>query len=853
MYIPPDTISPTRNYTMICSVADCQKENHAKYPTRCWTHRGKQWAEPIAEPIAAPIVELVAELVSKVIAADEKKEVPELIPAEKNVVETDIVPPTSMSPNATSASSAPIIVEDGKSEPVKINCKPFFAACKSFLTENAVGKFYESFTMKKKGTEEYMNKPMRDMLLFRVEHEEGARAEVKGARRFYWTYNPKDAKAFADHVARKLKAECHEVFISPRTRFFFDIDLVLDEMDKNDLAEAMDYPLAEGCNELILLNAASENLAKVYFEAIKISLEDHGALDNIDHLDWMASTRNRALDDNGFKISIHLTTNLMLSHAACSAIATDIQEHAIIENANPLGIPESITNLVAEAIDPAQYRKHGSLGLPHGWKKGNESLVIKGYAVVGQSYFLTKSDMFCIEDVDMSNYDVKTVSSFTGVADGDFIKQALSHVDSIPDYSADVFDIEASYMKGSVMFLKRYKPSLCSFCKRTHDNDNTLKLFFNSELGFATWKCIRSKDKSRRFFALEQPVASADDDDIEAFATRKAKPVAVKPEEVKPVDAKPVAVKPKRSKPMFNMDDADGFQDDDFHDEDTEGSSSSMDPDAEEESVSQEHPGFNLEEALSNPEMHSPMLYELCKLIPSSWFRDTKNLWNLSRAIYQMPMTDPLIMKHTYAMILSHHGGEWFNQSRVITQYVAEGPSGKFPVMSLSKLKSIAGGSDAQGYKAWRATYDPEPIKVKKEKTTSDSETGSESNDKVESRLGGRWVEEAKKICDKTSISYDKLIDGMLKDIEVNGDYCMMDWRDEFIQPINRIVQDAEVPLADFIALAGNWVYKSAEEAAKFAAQPSILRSYYLPMAMSLCARRLMSVKTMAPSGLRAH
>jgi len=183
--------------------------------------------------------------------------------------------------------------------------------------------------------------------------------------------------------------------------------------------------------------------------------------------------------------------------------------------------------------------------------------------------------------------------------------------------------------------------------------------FFNSELGFATWKCIRSKDKSRRFFALEQPITSADDDDIEAFAARKVKPVAAKSVAVKPEDVKPVAVKPKRSKPTFNMDDADGFQDDDFRDEDNEGSSSNMDPDAKEENVPQEHPGFNLEEALSNPEMHSPMLYDLCKLIPESWFRDTKNLWNLSRAIYQMPMTDPLVMKHTYAMILSHHGGEW--------------------------------------------------------------------------------------------------------------------------------------------------------------------------------------------------
>jgi len=70
---------------MICSVVECQKENHAKYPTRCWIHRAKKWAEPIAEPIvdpiaapivepiAEPIVELVAELVAKVITADEKK------------------------------------------------------------------------------------------------------------------------------------------------------------------------------------------------------------------------------------------------------------------------------------------------------------------------------------------------------------------------------------------------------------------------------------------------------------------------------------------------------------------------------------------------------------------------------------------------------------------------------------------------------------------------------------------------------------------------------------------------------------------------------------------------------------
>lgn len=46
-----------------------------------------------------------------------------------------------------------------------------------------------------------------------------------------------------------------------------------------------------------------------------------------------------------------------------------------------------------------------------------------------------------------------------------------------------------------------------------------------------------------------------------------------------------------------------------------------------------------------------------------------------------------------------------------------------------------------------------------------------------------------------------------------------MDWRDEFVKPMNRITHDSQTLLGDFIALAGNWVYENAEEAAKFAAQ----------------------------------
>jgi hypothetical protein len=47
---------------MICSVADCEKENHKNYPMRCWIHRAKKWAQPIVEPVVAPIAGAIEQL-----------------------------------------------------------------------------------------------------------------------------------------------------------------------------------------------------------------------------------------------------------------------------------------------------------------------------------------------------------------------------------------------------------------------------------------------------------------------------------------------------------------------------------------------------------------------------------------------------------------------------------------------------------------------------------------------------------------------------------------------------------------------------------------------------------------------
>ncbi|KAE9342987.1 hypothetical protein PF008_g9899 [Phytophthora fragariae] len=211
-------------------------------------------------------------------------------------------------------------------------------------------------------------------------------------------------------------------------------------------------------------------------------------------------------------------------------------------------------------------------------------------------------------------------------------------------------------------------------------------------------------------------------------------------------------------------------------------------------------------------------LYDLCSLINETWFRDSTNMWKFTRTVYHM-QGDSMLYRRTFAAVLASKFGKHFDDTRAMIDYDRIGSDTKYKDQgSITTLKSVAGGSNAEGYKNWKAKYDPEPIKIKTEKKTTeaaDSETGA----KIESRLGKRWVAEVKRICEKTSIDYDKLLTGMLKTIEINGDYCMMDWRDVFIQPMNRITHDAHVLLAEFIAISGNWVYKNIEEAAKIAAQ----------------------------------
>ncbi len=396
---------------------------------------------------------------------------------------------------------------------------PIITECATYLQSYADGQWYETYRLKDKATDKYMHPIQRDMLVLRVESKE--------SRAFYWIYNIQDALKFNQYVGLNLKMEAHEIIITPRCRIFYDIDLKLTEYQKNEVAECFNVALTDD-NETSAMEVVAQHLADVFKEATLVSLEDHG-IDletELGGFDWMATMRNRPLDNDGYKVSIHIITNIVVPLKACSAIVEHIKADVIKNNPEVLMIDESIIDLLIDAIDVTQYHRNGSLSLPFGTKQCDDGTftnwIFREYAVAGQQYFITIGDIFMIADLDLTAYNITDASSYGGVAASpEFVQAALKHVSNIQDYSSRVWDISTSILRKSTMYVKRYASSMCSICNRVHDNDNTMFLIFNSERGIASWKCARRPDiKPIVFYKQEIEIDNLDMDDIDAFAKR---------------------------------------------------------------------------------------------------------------------------------------------------------------------------------------------------------------------------------------------------------------------------------------------------------------------------------------------
>ncbi len=385
-----------------------------------------------------------------------------------------------------------------------------FKECRTFLKETARAPWYETSRFKN-DQDGYVQQVTSNTILLRI--------EISNVRRFYWLNNLEDAKQFNEFITTQLHLEAHEIILGNKCRLFYDIDLKLDYFQKYEFAEHYNIELFKD-NEICTMNIIGKTIADIYKNATLLSLREHGnEID--DTFDWMFCMRNRPDGDN-FKISIHIITNIYVQLKLCEAIAEDVKSSVLVENYDSFGITDDIAECLSCAIDSMQYRHHGSLGLPKGVKNTSAgeyaNNIVLQYNIPLQHYFITIPDQFSIMHVE--NYNVTTSNFINTYVDEEFISTALTHVSDIQDYNPAVFDIKTSILKGTTMYVRRYAPSECSICNRTHDNDNTLFLMFDSERRIASWKCMHASMKPLVFYQEESGYDELSEMDIDAFAKK---------------------------------------------------------------------------------------------------------------------------------------------------------------------------------------------------------------------------------------------------------------------------------------------------------------------------------------------
>ncbi|GMF34696.1 unnamed protein product [Phytophthora lilii] len=108
-------------------------------------------------------------------------------------------------------------------------------------------------------------------------------------------------------------------------------------------------------------------------------------------------------------------------------------------------------------------------------------------------------------------------------------------------------------------------------------------------------------------------------------------------------------------------------------------------------------------------------LYKLCCMMKRSWFSDNNNTWNLAGMLYRKQHVDLRLMRKTYLCSLKTMTDR-FDETAALKVFNDWETSKYHPKLSESQIKSIAGGTDPEGYKQWKAEYEPKELKEKKGK-----------------------------------------------------------------------------------------------------------------------------------------
>lgn len=307
---------------------------------------------------------------------------------------------------------------------------------------------------------------------------------------FSWFKSKEDAIKFIDNQ-HDIKRECHEVFFHEETKFFLDIDLKIPIEEYKVLLDEFD-----GQDYLI---GAIINLLET---ATRESLEYAGQLDESDFrdLEYAAIERCRRVDDDFYKISLHLISNLWIKLTESKALAESIKEYLHASNTE---FNDSVLKLIIESVDSNPYARFKSLSLAGGWKDEYQNNVYSTFIIPQSSLFITEltDNEF---QLDMSNYAIKSDVCYGEVSDN-FMKTALSHVSSIPYWDDSAYDLNGRAPKGNMLIVGRMKSSTCPISKKTHDKDNTLLLIFNEKDNVAFYKCLHCKAGAKVFYCESKP------------------------------------------------------------------------------------------------------------------------------------------------------------------------------------------------------------------------------------------------------------------------------------------------------------------------------------------------------------
>ncbi|GMF35748.1 unnamed protein product [Phytophthora lilii] len=112
--------------------------------------------------------------------------------------------------------------------------------------------------------------------------------------------------------------------------------------------------------------------------------------------------------------------------------------------------------------------------------------------------------------------------------------------------------------------------------------------------------------------------------------------------------------------------------------------------------------------------LYDQRLYKLCCMMKRSWFSDNNNTWNLAGVLYRKQHVDLGLMRKTYLCIL-YSMTDRFDQAAALKVFNDWETSKYYPKLTESQIKSIVGGTDPDGYKEWKAEYEPQEVKEKKE------------------------------------------------------------------------------------------------------------------------------------------